>query len=198
MKHDPTSSKDISTQSDRFGLLKVGRRIRSFGKERRGVAAVEFTLIAPFMIALWLGSVELSQGVTIDRKVSLASSALADLVTQQTNITGGEMTDIMDATTAIMMPYNVGNLTIDIAGVEIDSNGDTSVEWSATRNGTAATVGSSYAIPQSLVIADSFLVVAKLSYEHTPATAHAISGSISLTDDFFLRPRRSDSITYSP
>jgi Flp pilus assembly pilin Flp len=63
-------------QADRFGLLKVARRIRSFRREKRGVAAIEFAMIAPFMIALWLGSLELSQGVSVDRKVSHAASAL--------------------------------------------------------------------------------------------------------------------------
>lgn len=192
------SSNTIVERADRFGLLKVGRRIRSFRKEKRGVAALEFALIAPFMIALWLGSVELSQGFTIDRKVSLASSALADLVTQQSNLTGAEMNDIMDATTAIMLPYDASNLSIEIAGVSIDEFGDTRVEWSETRNGSAPAVGGTYAIPPALILPDSFLVVAQLSYEHTPATAHVISGSITLSDNFFLRPRRQDAITYNP
>lgn len=192
------SPKDISAQADRFGVLKVCRRIRSFREEKRGVAALEFALIAPFMIALWLGSVELSQGFTINRKVSQAASVLADLVTQQTNLTAAEMNDIMDATVAIMMPYNVGNLSIEIAGVSIDDNGDTRVEWSETRNGSAAAVGSAYAIPPALIIPESFLVVAQLSYEHTPATSHVINGSITLSDNFYLRPRRLDAITYDP
>jgi Flp pilus assembly protein TadG len=191
------SSDSIAERADRFGLLKVGRRIRSFRKEKRGVAALEFALIAPFMIALWLGSAELSQGFTIDRKVSQASSVLADLVTQQSNITGAEMNDFMDATMAIMMPYNVNNLSIEIAGVSIDNDGATRVEWSETRNGSAAAVGGQYAVPQALALPNSFLVVAQLSYEHTPATAHVISGSITLSDSFFLRPRRLDAITYN-
>lgn len=199
MKTDITTSKNNAMKADRFGLLKVGRRIRNFRKEKRGVAALEFTLIAPFMIALWLGSVELSQGVTIDRKVSHASSALADLVTQQTNLTGVEINDIMDATTAIMMPYDTGRLSITIAGVEIDGDGNTNELWSASRVGAQANAAAAaYAIPQPLILPNSFLVVAKLTYSHTPTTAHGITGPIELTDEFFLRPRRSDSITYTP
>lgn len=193
-----TSAEDIALGASRFGFRKVWNRISRFHKAHRGVAAVEFTLIAPFMIALWLGSVELSQGVTIDRKVSLASSALADLVTQQVNLTANEMDDIMDATTAIMMPYNVANLSIQIAGVDIDDDGDTTVMWSESRNGPAAPVGGEYTIPEPLAQPNSFLVVAQLSYAHTPATTHALTGPITLTDEFFLRPRRSDSITYDP
>ena len=185
-------------ETDRFGLFKVARRIRSFRGEKRGVAAIEFAMIAPFMIALWLGSAELSQGVSADRKVSHAASALADLVTQQPNITGDEMNDIMDATQAIMMPFDVGNLSIKIAGVEIDEDQATEVVWSASRNGTAASAGESYPIPDALLIPNSFLIVAELDYTHTPATSQAITGDITLSDTFILRPRRSEVITYNP
>jgi len=183
---------------DRFGLLKVARRIRGFRRQRQGVAAIEFAMIAPFMIALWLGSSELSQGVNADRKVSHAASVLADLVTQQPNITGEEMNDIMDATQAIMMPFNVDNLTIKIAGVSIDEDGATEVEWSAARNGAAMNEGDSYAIPDALLIPNSFLVVAELDYTHTPATSEAITGDITLSDTFILRPRRSEVVNYAP
>ncbi|MFK7793357.1 MAG: TadE/TadG family type IV pilus assembly protein [Devosiaceae bacterium] len=187
-----------ASETDRWGFLKVARRVRGFRKERRGVAAIEFGLIAPFMIALWLGGIELSQAVSADRKVSHASSALADLITQQNNLTGAELDDIMDATQAIIMPFDVGNLTIQVAGVEIDNNGDTEIMWSEARNGTAPAVGGVYDIPAPLIIPNSFLVVANLTYSHTPATTTAITGPIELSDDFYLRPRRSDSITYTP
>lgn len=183
---------------DRFGLLAVARRVRSFRAEKRGVAAIEFGLIAPFMIALWLGSIELSQGVSADRKVSHAASALADLITQQNNLTSAEMQDIMNATEAIMAPFDPTNLTIQIAGVQIDGDGATEVLWSEARNGAAPATGGTYAIPSALLIPNSFLVAANLSYTHTPAVAHTISGSIELSDAFYLRPRRSDTISYNP
>ena len=191
-----TAKTDFS--EDRFGILKLARRVRGVRRNRQGVAASEFAMIAPFMIALWLGSIELSQGVSADRKVTHASSALADLVTQQANLTGAEMDDIMDATQAIMLPFDVANLSIEIAGVRIDGNSATEVIWSETRNGTAPPVGGTYAIPAQLLIPNSFLVVANLRYSHTPATTRVITGTIELSDDFFLRPRRSEEITYTP
>ena len=191
MKTKPTTLGDL----DRSGLLTVLARVRGFRKDRKGIAAIEFAMIAPFMIALWLGSIELSQGVSIDRKVSHAASALADLVTQQTNLTPAEVEDIMDATTAILAPFDVGNLRIEMAGVEIDDDGDTEVLWGVARNGTAPARGGSYAVPAALAVPDTFLVAARLVYTHTPATTHVITGAIDLEDSFFLRPRRSDEIT---
>ena len=61
------------------------RAIRRFGRDRRGVSAVEFAFIAPVMIGLYLGCVEISDGVGADRKVSLTAAALANLTAQATD-----------------------------------------------------------------------------------------------------------------
>ena len=51
-----------------------------FMGDRRGVSAVEFALIAPIMVAMYLGAAELTQVLTLDRKVTSAANAVADLV----------------------------------------------------------------------------------------------------------------------
>src|ERR1039458_8951565 len=56
---------------------------RRFGRDRRGVSAVEFAFIAPMMIGLYLGCVEISSGVAADREVSLIAGALANLTAQE-------------------------------------------------------------------------------------------------------------------
>jgi Flp pilus assembly protein TadG len=54
-------------------------RLHIFSDDKRGVSAVEFALLAPFMIGLYLGGVEISDGIGIDRKVTLAAGAIANL-----------------------------------------------------------------------------------------------------------------------
>ena len=49
---------------------------------RDGIAAIEFALIAPIMIALYVGLAEISLLVTADRNVSHAASVTGDLATQ--------------------------------------------------------------------------------------------------------------------
>ncbi|MBV6657076.1 MAG: pilus assembly protein [Devosiaceae bacterium] len=197
-----TAPKDQLSQTTRspapFGILRIAQSFKRFRSDRRGIAATEFALIAPFMLALWLGSIELSQAVAIDRKVSHASSALADLVTQQANLTNAEIDDIMDATTAILSPYNVGNLSIEMVGLNINASSDVEVTWSVGRNRSVPSIGDTYEVPAALVLPDTFLVAARLFYDHTPATMHVFTGSVELSDAFFLRPRRSAEITISP
>ena len=80
----------------------VARLRRSrFARDRRGVSAVEFALIAPIMIGLYFGCVEVSDAVAVDRKVSLTAAALANLSAQVTTISSNDMTTILRASGAI-------------------------------------------------------------------------------------------------
>ena len=62
------------------------------------------------MIGLYLGCVEISDGVAADRKVSLIADALANLPSQVTTICTANMTNILNASSSIMAPYSAANL----------------------------------------------------------------------------------------
>ena len=103
------------------------------------------------MIGLYLGCVEISDGVSADRKVSLISAALANLSAQVTTISATDMTNILDASTAIIAPYSASKLKMTVTCMSIDATGKATVKWSATRNGTAnsgvLTIPSALAVP---------------------------------------------------
>ncbi|MEM6711638.1 MAG: TadE/TadG family type IV pilus assembly protein [Pseudomonadota bacterium] len=189
---------EMLSNSDRLGIGKVIDRLKDLPEAKSGAAAIEFALIAPFMILLWLGATELTLAMSADRKMSHASSVLADLVTQQNNVTNVELEDIMDAAESIMLPHDVDDLSIHIVGVKIDEDGNPTVEWSKARNGSAATSGEAFNIPSSLRIANSFLVAAELAFRYEPPTVHVVTGPITLNDTFYLRPRQSDEVTCNP
>lgn len=52
-------------------------------RDQQGVAAVEFALILPLVLTLYLGLVEFSQGYRISEKINLLAHTLADLTAQQ-------------------------------------------------------------------------------------------------------------------
>ena len=161
-----------------------------FTRDRRGVSAVEFAIIAPVMIGLYLGCVEISDGVAADRKVSLVVDALANLSSQSTAITTADMTNILNASSSIMAPYSAANLKAAVSCLKIDSNGAVTVAWSAaTANGTARAAGSSVTIPADLAIPSSSLLFSEASYAYTPAVGYTISGTLTLSDKMYMAPR---------
>ena len=90
--------------------LRLTKLLRSFKRDRDGASAIEFAILAPLLIALYLGCVEITDGIAADRKVTLTAGALANLTSQSQTITVAGMTNILNASAAVIKPYSVGNL----------------------------------------------------------------------------------------
>ena len=175
-------------------LARMRRPLRRFLADKRGVSAVEFAMLLPLMVTLYLGGVEVSSAVAIDRKVTLIARTLGDLVAQATSVDNTSMTSILAATTAVMAPYSDTNLKITVSSVQVNSQGVAKVSWSDTKNGTRRTVGSTVILPAALNIASSSLIWAEASYAYTPTIGYVITGTKNLTDQIYMRPRLSDCV----
>src|SRR5882672_12765002 len=99
------------------------RSVRRLLADKRGVSAVEFAMLLPLMVTLYLGGTEVSQAVAIDRKVTLIARTLGDLVAQATTISNSDMTNILAATTSVITPYQDSKLKITVSSVVVDANG---------------------------------------------------------------------------
>ena len=169
--------------------------IRRFHKAQGGAAAVEFAMLLPLMVTLYLGGVEVSQAVAIDRKVTLIARSLGDLVAQATNVTNAEMSNILTASAAIVVPYQDTKLNITVSSVKIDAAGVAKIAWSDTKGGTARAVGSTVTLPAALNTASTTLIWAEAQYAYTPTIGYVITGTMNLRDQIYMRPRLSDCVT---
>lgn len=181
-------------RSIRLALAAVRGRICRLGGDPAGTAAVEFALILPLMVVLYFGCVEISQAVSVNRKVTAVSSATGDLVAQATDVDDAELADILDAAAAIIAPYPVGPLQIVISGIFVEDDGSATVQWSEQRNATARSVDSSVTIPDGLQVPDTCLVMAEVDYEYSSPFSDLLTGAIQLSETFYLRPRKNDCV----
>src|SRR5690606_29147070 len=79
--------------------------IARFGRDRRGIAAIEFALIAPILLALYFLTMEVSQGIETNKKLSRLGSTVADLITQQNSVTKDDLDAIMKIGGTTLLPY---------------------------------------------------------------------------------------------
>lgn len=165
------------------------RTLARFGCDKRGVSAVEFALLAPLMIGLYFGCVEISDAVGASRKVSLTAAALANLTAQVTTISASDMTNILDASTAIITPYAASKLKVTVSCIAVDASKNAKVKWSVTRGGTA--LSGNATLPTALAVANTQLVFAQVSYAYTPTVGYTITGTLNLTDQMYMSPRLS-------
>ncbi len=178
-------------------------RLRNFHSDRRGVAAVEFALVLPVMLAIYLGGVEVGDGFAIDTRVTLVTRAVTDLTTQYITIDSQDMSNILNAATTIVTPYSSANIIVTVSEVTIASSGTATVTWSASLNGTARVTGSAISPPASLqaqakAVGTSIkLILGEVSYNYTPAIGYVMTGTIAMSDSYYMSPRLSNCITYN-
>ena len=55
-------------------------------RDTSGMAAIEFVFIVPLMLVIFFGTIELSNGVAADRKVTITARTLSDLVAGRLHI----------------------------------------------------------------------------------------------------------------
>jgi len=173
------------------------RAARSFGRfarEARGLAALEFALLLPVMLTLFLGSYEVTNAVAIQRKVTLTARTLADLASQFTSIANSDMSNILNASSDIIAPYASANLQVVVSELSINAQGQASVVWSSTLNGTALAVGQVVTIPSSLAVPNTYLLLGQASYSYNPTYGYVVTGTLSLSDQMLLAPRQSNSV----
>jgi len=161
--------------------------IARIARDRRGVSAVEFALLAPLMVGLYLGCAEISDGVGADRKVSLATAAVANLAAQVTTISSNDMNNILDASSSVIYPYAASKLKITLSCLNIDANKNVRVKWSVTRNGTALT--GSVTLDAALLVPNTQLIYSQVSYDYKPTIGYTITGTLTLSDKMYMMPR---------
>ncbi|MCA1244573.1 pilus assembly protein [Stappia stellulata] len=186
----------------RLRLPRPLRRVTRFGADRRGVAAVEFALVLPFMLLLFLGMVELNSALTLDRKVSQTASALADLVAQTDKLTTAQINDLMEISEAMLAPYPSSDAKLVVASVWMKDVDTPQVVWSRALNTSAWSNNSPppITIPEGLTKQkDTYLIVSQATYTHRPTFAAVLkdvfnSDTIELSDIYFMRPRVSTNV----
>jgi Flp pilus assembly protein TadG len=185
--------------------VRARRLLRRWQTDTRGVAAVEFALIAPIMVMMFVGAVELSQVITVDRRVTQVASSAADLVARaDKTISQTEITDIMRVGSYLLKPYTANPLQIVVRNVSSSPANATVTKqsWSCSYNGTGQTQtcacsNTSFTLPANLVTTNDSVVVAEVTYAYVPLIfntfmKNAFGGtgaSYALTETIYLKPR---------
>jgi Flp pilus assembly protein TadG len=181
-------------------MLRFATRLRRFGRATQGLAAIEFALIAPVMIAMFYGAVELSSALDCDARVSRVASTSADLVAQATSVSTTDMTNIFNAATAILYPYAATASAITVSSLVDDGKGATKVVWSDTnvKGGSGRTLGSTVTIPPGLVPKGSgtSVIMAEVVYTYSAPITLFLGGPVTFRDTFYSRPRRSVAVAH--
>ena len=79
-------------------------RVRNLWVDIRAVAAVEFAIVLPFMLLLFVGGVELGNALAISVKVSQTTHTVADLVSRNACVTDSALSTMLGASSVTIAP----------------------------------------------------------------------------------------------
>lgn len=184
------------------GLIqRFASSVQRFRRAEGGVALIEFAFTLPVMVTLYLGSIAVTQGMMIDRKITLLARSLGDITAQDTTISAADRDDIFNAGRVVLSPFDssasILNMRVSSIFVKPDTNG--CVEWSMAPNGSnfarAAGENVNTIMTPAIRVPNTFLIMAEVQYNYTPIVGGDITGPITLNERLFMRPRAASQIT---
>jgi Flp pilus assembly protein TadG len=178
-------------------------------RETGGMAAIEFAMIVPIMFFLFVGTIEFSQALTVDRRLTQAASSTADLIARAPNsgLTAAQVDRDLKIIEQLIAPYEIERLYVVVASVIAQGTpGNPSVlmytiDWSRDNlAGTPYNRGDTYnKIPQGLLVAGESVIVSEATYNYTPLVFnYFIESAFNMTERFYLKPRNSSCVHLRP
>lgn len=179
-------------------------RLKGAKNDRKGVAAIEFALIAPVMIAFYFGLAETTLAITKDRNVAHTASVAGDLATQVSELNKEGIEDVMTAAlTVINVPAaEISKVTIELQSFMMSTDGSETVNRIGyARVGPLITASEMRTLHPSqlsknMLNETSGAVVARIAYRYEPNTLKFVDNMV-LSESFVLKPRKSLSVPFA-
>jgi Flp pilus assembly protein TadG len=173
------------------------------------LAALEFALILPVLITMLFGMGELSLAVFARVDVTQVASTVADLIAQEQSVASTDLSNVYNAANQIIYPYypnlSSGKPTIRITSVIFDTTTNSTtvgkVAWTCSQSGNSTlspasrAVNSTVTFSQPLLSSGGSVLMAEVSYQYSTPTTMLITGPITMSNQFYTKPRRVGQIT---
>jgi Flp pilus assembly protein TadG len=164
---------------------------RRLAGDDRGISAVEFALLAPVLIAFYLGLSEFCQGYMAQKRMGHVAAAVADLVAQEDTVTRANLDDIFTLGDLIMKPFSTATLKQRISSVTRTGT-RVKVDWSRGDGLTALTTGSELTVPTDLLADGQSVIIAEATYDYDSPADYLMPNITKFSHTYYLRPRVSD------
>jgi hypothetical protein len=187
-----------------------------FIKCKSGAALIEFALALPILVALLVGTVEVSRFAILNLKLDKAANAMADFVAQGNIVRNRDLDTFANTIPQIMKPFSftgtiifssVGSFTSAVGACR--ANSTNCIAWQQKRLGTGNSAlggqgSSNVPLPSGYIIPrGQDLIVAEIRYSYRPLLPITSSIITSLVPQSIYkialhRPRQGALTTLSP
>lgn len=174
--------------------MKLFPRFRHFGRARQGLAALEFAILAPMMVFLLFGSVDLLDMLDTNRRVQNVAASIADVVARDTEITNAEMTGLWAALSVLMFPDDGVDVDARITSISVETPTRAVVVWSEARGMAALGAGDVIDIPDGMMTTGTSIIMTEAELEYGAPLGFLLAGPATLHHVAYRRSRLVDPI----
>lgn len=178
--------------------MRLLRTLRRFGAAKKGLAALEFAIIAPMMIFLLFGSVDLLDLLGANKRTQNVAASLSDVVARDTAVSNSEIAGLWSATDILMFPSTAANMQVRVTSVTIPTASSATVVWSEGHGMAARAVNTPVTLPAAMMTAGSSIIMTEVVYPYTPPLHFLMSGSVNISYTSYRRSRLVDPIPRVP
>jgi len=174
-------------------------RFRRFGAAKSGLAALEFAILLPMMVFLLLGSVDLLDAMSVNRRAENVAASVADVIARDTSVTNAEMTGIWSAVNLLMYPGTDATMSERVTSISVTSATNAQVVWSEARNGLSPlSANSTVTLPSQMMVAGTSLIRAETVYHYQSPLNFLYTGTVDFPHTVYRRSRLVDPIPRIP
>ena len=172
--------------------------LRKLWRDVGGVAAIEFALLLPMLLALLIGCLEVTFKIWSTQKAEKLAVTLSDVIAQSTNVTSGDLTKLTSAVDKIMDPFPFG---ADKGKVIISSvywkqgDDEAKVNWQCPYgdyNGASkfGAEGEDATLPPGFTLVEKDnIIVAEVFYEYEPIAPGYLFDTAAIYRRAIFKPR---------
>ncbi len=178
--------------------------VRGFKDSERGTITIEFALLVPVLLAVWMGSITVIDMENATTKVGKVTGTVSDILARSETISVNQIDNAFLAGNALLGDGRNTNLEIFVVGLRIekvdpndpDEVGTVTVMWARGKNISSLNVpnvGSSYPLPNGVRQRDGFLVASRGRLNHEPFVNSFFGSQFSAVYDYqnYFVPRSS-------
>ena len=172
-----------------------------FKKSQDGVAYLEFALTIPFLLALFMGAIDVTRYIIIVQKLDKATATMSDVVAQSSTMSVAQLDQLSEAVKQVVLPYSFhANGYVIISSVTKTGTNAPVINWQYSGGGTwthASRVGSSgsaaswlpFVAPYDTMVDKENVIVTEVYYNYVPLLANSVIPSITISKFSAFKPR---------
>ena len=173
--------------------------LRRFGRDPRGVAAIEFAVLFPVLLLVYMGGFDVSRACALSSRLNDMTLELCDVASQYDILYDSDLSCLFAAASQIMTPDDTLPVGVVISEVSTDGEGRATVTWSQAANGAAPLVKAApFPLATGLAAPNVSYIVVQTHYVYQPFFGVANAPVMPLSAQAVFAPRNRASIDYAP